>query len=67
MSDDQKPTPNTLPQRKVTAGLVAGGTVSVIIWALKTFANVDVSADAAVGMTAIFTFLVQYFVPNVEN
>jgi hypothetical protein len=50
--------------RKVAVGVAVGGTVSVIAWVIKTFTDVELSADAAIGMTAALTFIVQYFVPN---
>lgn len=52
------------PDRKVLAGAAVGGLVSVIAWAIETFTSVKLSADAAIGLTAALTFVVQYFVPN---
>ena len=54
------------PDRKVLAGAAVGGLVSVIAWAIETFSSVKLSADAAIGLTAALTFVVQYFVPNRE-
>jgi hypothetical protein len=50
--------------RKVAAGVAVGGVVSVLAWAIETFTTVKLSADAAIGLTAALTFIVQYFVPN---
>lgn len=55
------------PDRKVVAGALAGGLVAVLAWALKTFYSVEFSADAAVGLTTVLTFVVQYCVPNKET
>jgi hypothetical protein len=49
------------------AGAAVGGLVSVIAWAIETFTAVKLSADAAIGLTAALTFVVQYFVPNKEQ
>jgi hypothetical protein len=54
------------PDRKVLAGAAVGGLVSVIAWAIETFSSVKLSADAAIGLTAALTFVVQYIVPNKE-
>lgn len=55
------------PDRKVLAGAAVGGLVSVIAWAIETFSSVKLSADAAIGLTAALTFVVQYFTPNKET
>lgn len=55
------------PDRKVLAGAAVGGLVSVIAWAVETFTTVTFSADAAIGLTAALTFVVQYFTPNKET
>lgn len=52
------------PSPKVAAGVLAGAIVAIATWAAKTFANVDVSADAAIGLSTTITFIVQYFVPE---
>lgn len=52
--------------RKVAVGVAVGGTVSVIAWAIETFTTVKLSADAAIGLTAALTFIVQFLVPNAE-
>lgn len=54
----------TKPSTKVAAGALAGAIVAVATWAAKTFAQVDVSADAAIGLSTAITFIVQYFVPD---
>jgi hypothetical protein len=54
------------PDRKVLVGAFAGGWVAVLAWVLKTFYSVEFSADAAIGLTTVLTFVVQYVVPNKE-
>lgn len=53
-----------IPDRKVTVGAAVGGLVAVVTWSLKTFADVEMSAEAAVGFATALTFIVQYIVPN---
>jgi hypothetical protein len=53
-------------QRKVAVGAAVGGLVSVIVWAVQTFAGIEVSAEAAVGLSTALTFIASYFVPNAE-
>jgi len=50
--------------RKVAVGAAVGGLVSVVAWVIENFTNVKLSADAAIGLTAALTFVVQYMVPN---
>lgn len=52
------------PQRKVVAGGLAGAVSSIVVWLLQSLAQVDVPAEQAVAITAIVTFVVQYFVAN---
>lgn len=51
------------PQRKVVAGGLAGSIVSLAVWILQAN-GVEVPAEQAVAITAIITFVVQYFVAN---
>jgi hypothetical protein len=55
-----------MPQRKVTAGLVAGSLSTLICYVLKAWKGIDVPAEAAVAVTTLFTFGLQYLVPNEE-
>lgn len=52
------------PTNKVAAGALAGAIVAIVTWAAKTFAHVDISADAAIGLSTAITFVVQYLVPD---
>lgn len=52
------------PTNKVAAGALAGAIVAIVTWAAKTFAHVDISPDAAIGLSTAITFIVQYFVPD---
>ena len=51
------------PDRKVTAGALAGAVTVIGGWALREFAGVDLPAEVASAATTILTFGVAYFVP----
>lgn len=51
-------------ERVVGEAVAAAGTAGS--WAIETFTSVKLSADAAIGLTAALTFVVQYIVPNKE-
>lgn len=55
------------PDRKVTVGIAVGGFVAFAAWAIKAFGGPELSAEAAVGLSAALTFIVQYVVPNKET
>lgn len=57
-----EPTPN--PSRKVVVGGLAGALVTLLAWISKAYAHVDVPAEVALGGLTIFTFALQYLVPN---
>lgn len=52
------------PTNKVTAGVLAGAVMVVLVWATKTFAHTDVPAEVSVGLLTVVTFVVQYMVPD---
>lgn len=54
------------PSNKVAAGALAGGVVAVLAWVLKEFTKVELSPDAAVGLSVIVTFFTQYLVRDVD-
>lgn len=54
------------PDRKVTVGAGVGGLVAVLVWALKEYTGVTMSAEAAIGLSTALVFFVQYIVPNKE-
>lgn len=54
------------PTNKVTAGAFAGGLTAIFVWGLKAFSGVEMSAEAAIGLSVVITFAVQYFVRDAE-
>jgi len=56
--------PTANPSRKVVVGGLAGALVTILVWMSKAYAQVEVPAEVAVAFSAVFTFVLQYFVPN---
>jgi len=52
------------PDRKITAGALAGAMVMVVAWMTEEFGGVVIPAGVASALTVICTFLVSYIVPN---
>lgn len=52
------------PDRKVQVGAGMGGLAALVVWAAQTYGGVEVSPEAAVGLSTFLTFVTQYFVPN---
>jgi hypothetical protein len=53
-----------MPDRKVTAGALAGSATAIMTWALNQFAGVQLPGEVAVACATILTFGVSYMVPN---
>lgn len=53
-----------MPSRKVGVGLAVSSLIAIAVWAAKKFYGVEVPADIALQGNALFTFIVQYIVPN---
>lgn len=56
--------PVQAPSRKVTVGLVAGAVMTIIAWASKAYAGVEIPAEVALAGATVITFILQYMVPN---
>lgn len=52
------------PNRKVTVGLVSGAIMTILAWASKVYAGVEIPADVALAGATVINFGLQYFVPN---
>ncbi len=52
------------PDRKVTAGLMAGAVMTILAWVSKTFAGVEIPAEVALAGSTVIVFFLQYYVPN---
>jgi hypothetical protein len=58
--------PSNAPTRKVTVGLVAGAAMTILAWASKTYAGVEIPAEVALAGQTILVFILQYAIPNPE-
>jgi putative flippase GtrA len=61
MAENSKPTMR--PRRKVAAGALTGAIVCVIVWLLKTFANLQVPTELSAALSTIVSFGVSYLTP----
>lgn len=52
------------PDRKVTVGLVAGSLMTILAWASKQYAGVEIPAEVALAGATVINFILQYVVPN---
>jgi hypothetical protein len=52
------------PDRKITVGLVAGSVMTILAWASKQYAGVEIPAEVALAGATVINFLLQYMVPN---
>lgn len=52
------------PSRKVTVGLVAGSVMTILAWASKQYAGVEIPAEVALAGATVINFMLQYMVPN---
>lgn len=58
--------PTLKPTRKIVVGAAAGGMVAFITWLIEAFHGPTMTASAAVGLSALITFAIQYWIPNAE-
>jgi hypothetical protein len=52
------------PNRKVTVGLVSGAIMTILAWASKQYAGVEIPADVALAGATVINFALQYFIPD---
>lgn len=55
------------PNRKVTAGLMAGSIMTILAWASKTYAGVEIPAEVALAGATVITFIIQYAIPEANE
>ena len=55
------------PDRKITAGALAGAMTVIFAWILREFAQIQMPAEVSSAVTLIVYFLVGYIVPNPTN
>ena len=52
------------PTRKVNAGGVTASIAVVIAWAAKEFWRIEVPTEIGIAIAGIFTYVIQYVVPD---
>ena len=55
------------PNRKVTIGLVSGSVMTILAWASKQYAGVEIPADVALAGATVINFVLQYFIPDASS
>lgn len=55
------------PNRKVTVGLVSGSIMTILAWASKVYAGVEIPADVALAGATVINFALQYFIPDASE
>lgn len=55
------------PSRKVTIGLVSGAIMTIVAWASKAYAGVEIPADVALAGATVMNFALQYFIPDASE
>lgn len=59
--------PIQAPSRKVNIGLAAGAAMTILAWASKAFAGVEIPAEVALAGSTILVFILQYMISNPET
>lgn len=55
------------PDRKVTVGLVSGSLMTILAWASKQYAGVEIPAEVALAGATVINFALQYFIPSAAS
>lgn len=55
------------PDRKVTIGLVSGSLMTILAWASKQYAGVEIPAEVALAGATVINFALQYFIPSAAS
>lgn len=55
------------PKRKITAGLLAGAVMTILAWASKEVAGIEIPAEVALAGSTLITFFIQHIVPEPED
>jgi len=53
-----------VPDRKVTIGLMSGAVMTILAWASKQYAGVEIPAEVALAGATVINFGLQYFIPS---
>jgi hypothetical protein len=52
------------PNRKVTVGLVSGAIMTIVAWASKAYAGIEIPAEVALAGATLINFIHQYVIPD---
>lgn len=55
--------PSAVPVPKVAVAGITGAVVTILIWAMKQYGGVELPADVAAAVAAIFCFAAGYITP----
>ncbi len=56
-----------MPEKKVTAATVAAAVVTILVWILRTFADIDIPAEVAVALSTVAVGIAGYFAPHTHR
>lgn len=56
-----------VPNRKVTVGLVSGSLMTILAWASKQYAGVEIPAEVALAGATVINFILQYAIPDASQ
>lgn len=56
-----------IPNRKVTVGLVSGSLMTILAWASKQYAGVEIPAEVALAGATVINFGLQYAIPDASQ
>lgn len=56
-----------VPNRKVTVGLVSGSLMTILAWASKQYAGVEIPAEVALAGATVINFILQYAIPDASE
>ena len=54
------------PNRKVSAGGIAGALSIILVWALKAYGHTELPPEVASGVTTLISFATSYFITEPE-
>lgn len=55
-----------MPNKKVGSAALAGGLSIILVWMIKEFAQVNIPAEVASGITTVLSFVTGYVVTDSE-
>jgi hypothetical protein len=56
-----------VPEKKVTTATVAAAVVTIVIWLLQTFADVDIPPEVALAISTVVVAIAGYLAPHTDR